>query len=338
MSYFNNFQTVNYDVTGQGDYTLLTDFTPNFKVRKKNISRNVAYLNYVIDDGSRPDIVSHYLYGTPEYHWTFFVINDNLRLSKKDWPLSDIELDESVAYKYDQYSILSFDPLAIPGPSGGHTYGNMSCVPLKQKYVGLLRIIPVDGNALEVNSYSLINKYDFSSCQLSIQRSIQSTGTPLSTIMFIDGYDRYKIKPINPITEEPAVGSALRVSWENNQNLIAEYRSEIAAAYGLLESTPDTDHYLYTIAKDGNGNKLNWEYMRNAAYQYFYIDELYNETVALNGYDVLVSDNANYNTVRFISYSEKETIENDRKKTISIVHPNNIVEFAKSYFDTLNNV
>lgn len=316
MPYFDKFQTVNYDVTGEGDYTLLTDFTPNFKVRIQNILRNVSYLNYIIDDGARPDVMSHYLYGTPEYYWTFFVVNDSLRLGERSWPLSDLELDSSISYKYDDYSIMSFNPLTVPNG----TLGNMSCVPFKNDYTGLLRIVPIDEEGNEVDSYSIVDKYDYSSCQLSISRSIFSENNPISTSSFIDNYTHYKIKPI--LTD----------------SRLESYRSEIAAAYGLSQSTSLTDDYLYEIAQDQYNHKLNWEYMRNAAYQYYTIDSVTSETLSLNGYDVLTASNINYEYVKFVMYSEKEMIENNRKKTISVVHPDNIVQFAKSYFDTLRNV
>lgn len=319
MSYFNNFPTVNYDVSGQGDYTLLTDFTPNFKVRTQNVLNNISYLNYVIDDGARPDVVSHYLYGTPEYYWTFNVINDNIRLSKNDWPLSDRELDVSIASKYDNYSVMSFNPISVPGAREDNmTYGNMSCVPFKDKYRGLLRIIPVLPNGSEVDAYSILEKYDYSACALWIQRAIKSTNTnPISTLSFIDNYDRYKIKPVG------------------DSDLVDQYRAEVAAAYGLTDSFEDTDDYLYEVAKDNN-TKLNWEYSRNAAYQYFTVDTVTSETLSLNGYDVLAGSTP-YSLAKYVSYAEKEIIENNRKKTISVVHPNNIVEFVKSYFDTLRN-
>ena len=44
-----------------------------------------AYIEYEIRDFERPDTLSHRLYGTSEYDWTFFVMNDALR--ERGWPL-----------------------------------------------------------------------------------------------------------------------------------------------------------------------------------------------------------------------------------------------------------
>lgn len=45
-----------------------------------------AYQDYYIQNGERPDQVSMRLYDKPEYHWTFFLMNEELRES--GWPIS----------------------------------------------------------------------------------------------------------------------------------------------------------------------------------------------------------------------------------------------------------
>lgn len=319
MSYFNRFPTVNYDVTGQNDLVQFTNFTQNLVVREKNILNGTAYLNYIIDDGTRPDVLSDYLYGTSEYYWTFFVINDNLRLSKLNWPLSEFELDAAISTKYDPYSIISFDPTT----TADEINGNIGYIPFKKKYAGLLYLVPVDNiNGTEVSSRSLINTYDYSSCQLCLSRTIESSSLPISTESFVKNYDRYKIKPVSRDTA-----------------LVNRYRAEVAAAYGSININPeDTDDYLYHVAKDQSNRKLNYEYMRNAPYQYFKIHDITQDALTLNGYDVITSGEYDFSLVRYVSYAEKESIENNQKKTISIIHPDNIVGFANSYFDALRNV
>ena len=53
------------------------------------------YMNYQIQNKQRPDHVSQLLYETPEYHWTFYLMNDSLR--EQGWPL-----DNSLVYKQAQ--------------------------------------------------------------------------------------------------------------------------------------------------------------------------------------------------------------------------------------------
>lgn len=50
------------------------------------------HLKYYIQENERPDQVSYKLYGSTNYHWTFFMLNDTLR--EQGWPLSNIELEK----------------------------------------------------------------------------------------------------------------------------------------------------------------------------------------------------------------------------------------------------
>jgi len=53
------------------------------------------YEPYNIQDGERPDQVSMFLYDTPTYHWTFYMMNDSLR--SHGWPLTYKQMDEKLA-------------------------------------------------------------------------------------------------------------------------------------------------------------------------------------------------------------------------------------------------
>ncbi len=45
-----------------------------------------TYLDYEIRDNERPDVLSYRLYGSPDYDWTFFLMNERLR--ETGWPMS----------------------------------------------------------------------------------------------------------------------------------------------------------------------------------------------------------------------------------------------------------
>lgn len=49
-----------------------------------------AYTEYYVLPEDRPDVVSERLYGTPNYHWTFYLTNDDVR--ETGWPLSPQQL------------------------------------------------------------------------------------------------------------------------------------------------------------------------------------------------------------------------------------------------------
>ena len=112
MKFFSQFPKVPYT---------FDEFTPNITTqvidmyRYVDVNRDItndlaAYLTYSIKDGERPDQVSHKLYKTPDYHWTFFIINELLKDGMKNWPKSYIELDDYLRKRYGDYSVLEFFP------------------------------------------------------------------------------------------------------------------------------------------------------------------------------------------------------------------------------------
>jgi hypothetical protein len=61
-----------------------------------NVKNLVAfYTKHNIQEGDRPDQVSTQLYNTPDYYWTFFLMNDNIR--EQGWPLTELQLKERAA-------------------------------------------------------------------------------------------------------------------------------------------------------------------------------------------------------------------------------------------------
>jgi len=105
MQYFKNFNYVDYLFgddffrKGGGDAVVeltqdLTSYVEVIDTVKQNAS---FYSKYTILDGDRPDQVSQKIYGTPAYHWTFYIMNDNIR--EQGWPLTNAEIEKK--YKRD---------------------------------------------------------------------------------------------------------------------------------------------------------------------------------------------------------------------------------------------
>jgi len=64
------------------------------------VKDNLSFYNdYHIQEFERPDQVSYKLYNTPNFHWTFYLLNDKLKDS--GWPLSNREVMEKI---YTDYS------------------------------------------------------------------------------------------------------------------------------------------------------------------------------------------------------------------------------------------
>ena len=64
-----------------------------------DLDHHLLYLNHIVQDGERAELVSYKYYSDAKYYWTLYVIN-NIINPYHDWPMSQIELDEYVKRKY----------------------------------------------------------------------------------------------------------------------------------------------------------------------------------------------------------------------------------------------
>ncbi len=91
MSYFAEYNKINIDIDGKGVVDNLCNLTNRVKI-KDTIINNLGYYDKVtVMEGERPDGLSQRLYGTPEYHWTFFLLNDNISNIWSGWPMSSAQ-------------------------------------------------------------------------------------------------------------------------------------------------------------------------------------------------------------------------------------------------------
>lgn len=184
--YFNKFPKIRYNINGQ-DYSFV-DISRMVKIDKsRSIPDTITnYSYYTIPDGVRPDILSHMLYGKPDYYWTFFAINEHLKGNLYyDWPLSYQQFERMVAAEYDRCSAITFKPIYdLVGEFNNNTYSPSTRnifenAVLDEKYLPYLRIVAKDSNTLfnynssfvapvDGNLYAKILKYDSHLCQLVV--------------------------------------------------------------------------------------------------------------------------------------------------------------------------
>jgi len=132
-NFFNNFQTVDYAFgddfikKGGGDLylELFQDISSYVDVVDEIKNQAPFYAKYYVLENDRPDQVSQKIYGTTDYHWTFFIMNDHIR--RQGWPLSMQELDKKVKRdfphkyiqtKYDLTGVLIPGQRAVGAISG----------------------------------------------------------------------------------------------------------------------------------------------------------------------------------------------------------------------------
>ena len=118
MPFFRQFPKTVYDFQSDGIDTQVVDLFRSVKVRNLYSDDLSIYTYYNINNGDRPDILSNTLYGTPEYYWTFFVVNDKLKSGLSEWPMSAGEFDAYMDQEYAGTVIQTYPRGAINSLAG----------------------------------------------------------------------------------------------------------------------------------------------------------------------------------------------------------------------------
>ena len=105
MSFFKQFPLVDYDLSFDGTLSKMVNIFRSVRPIRSFVDDTSLYSYYEIKNGERPDVVSQQLYGTSEFYWTFFVINEFLHDGYKVWPMSQEQLYKYVQEEYDGYAI-----------------------------------------------------------------------------------------------------------------------------------------------------------------------------------------------------------------------------------------
>lgn len=103
MSYFRNFPVLQY-VFGNENYSVSFNKVGTYIDLVDQLKDDAAFYTYYdVRDGDRPDQIANKLYGNPEYHWTFFLLNDDLR--RDGWPLTEKAIKEKGAHDYPEETV-----------------------------------------------------------------------------------------------------------------------------------------------------------------------------------------------------------------------------------------
>ena len=104
--YFKNIASVPIDIDASGNLDLMKNLTARAKLSDELIN-NIGYYETVeIVDGERPDHLSQRLYGCDEFHWTFLLLNPQIKNIWDDWPMSSGQL---IDYCVNKYQYLAAD-------------------------------------------------------------------------------------------------------------------------------------------------------------------------------------------------------------------------------------
>ena len=146
-NYFKNFKFVPYSFGNREDPVLFNNLTEYVDIIDK-IKQEVAFLNrYTIVGGDRPDSLSFKLYGSIDYYWTFYLMNDDLRYS--GWPVDTGGLLEAAISKYPNRTVVTADDIGALFPVGqvveGTTSGTTGTIIKRNLDLGQLVIKTTNG-------------------------------------------------------------------------------------------------------------------------------------------------------------------------------------------------
>ena len=104
MSYFRNFPLVDYNFGNEISSALFQNLTTYVDLVDRVSDDISVYETYTIMDGERPDSLSYKLYGSTDYYWTFYFLNESLR--KQGWPIGQQEV-YTLGAKYYPNTVVS---------------------------------------------------------------------------------------------------------------------------------------------------------------------------------------------------------------------------------------
>jgi len=102
--FFQRFPKTQYDFYENGKTTTIPDLFRSVSTTDKRFVSATTYQDYNIQE-ERPDQLSFKLYGTPNFYWTFFIINDKLKGGMNSWPFSYNDMQDYIDTKYPNYTI-----------------------------------------------------------------------------------------------------------------------------------------------------------------------------------------------------------------------------------------
>lgn len=240
-NFFSKFPNIQYDISGKGNYVTLTDISRTVDINNLNEDKVSYYTYYNIQNGDRPDIISQKLYGNPNYYWTFFILNDQLKTGiSNSWPLASADLENMISDEYDEYSAIAISPELTFQNKLIEGHGDFSVIPLDSQYLTSLKI--TDSN----NMYKAnILKYDYALLQLVVHNIVEiSTGKTSSAIKnaFLNS-EQYKLIWENAYEVTPVAASLLTGdSLSGNQILFtAVGAGTLGNNISIVFATPDAN-------------------------------------------------------------------------------------------------
>lgn len=348
-NFFSRFPQIDYNMDGEGSFLTLTNIVKNVDVNDLYANNSTFYTYHEIMDGERPDTISYRIYGTPNYYWTFFILNNDLRAGLNSaWPLSNQQLERMFVQEYDPYTAITFIPTSVTA-NGIGSNGLMNLVYLWEAYLPYLRLTNPSGT-----EWAKILKYDNHTLQLIIYDIEKSDGSgAVSSRDTFKNSEYFKIAWNNPY-DENSIDSTEVTNWENCEAARLEFISRTQESYlefdtqfaqidpawldGLTQEEIDltianyNEGYVFSKVYLPAAAVYRWSSYRDAASEYYETIDGVNYSTA--AYDTVLDENIV--APQYITFFAREELINSRKTKIRVIRADKIVDFVNAYFNTLN--
>ncbi len=172
--YFKSITDVAIDVDGSGNLDLLKNLTAKAKVSDDLLNNAGFYQTIEVVDGERPDHLSQRLYNTSQFHWTFLLLNPQIKNIWDDWPMSSNQLLEYCTNKYQYLAADTDDSLVDKFKIGETVTGGVSGATgvIKQIHVNLgYVVIEKTAGTFNITGESIVGLTSTDSAQCNFIKS-----------------------------------------------------------------------------------------------------------------------------------------------------------------------
>tara|TARA_R100000541_G_scaffold3981_1_gene11249 strand:+ start:725 stop:1486 length:762 start_codon:yes stop_codon:yes gene_type:complete len=141
MSFFRNFPLAAYKFGDEENFSLFQNISAYVNIIDELRDDLSYYTTEFVQDYDRPDSFSYKLYGTTEFYWTFYYLNDDIRES--GWPLPQQDLLPKAKLDYPHRTITTTAEISktfLPGHTCTGSLSGSTGIVVK-RYMDLGQII-----------------------------------------------------------------------------------------------------------------------------------------------------------------------------------------------------
>lgn len=317
-TFFKEFPKVDLKYINDNGTPITLSYTDIYRFIDVSSFLNTDNGNYEIiqiEDGERPDILSQRLYDTPDFYWTFFIINENMKNGMSQWPMSTQTLDRHIKNKYANYGVCTIIPIFDQYDNTKVVSNYVNGLDLSYPY---LRVKRVTSNYYTTKSESI---YTFDSHRSQLWLSNDNDPFFFSDINN-DVIDSNKIQIV--LTNPYAIGTS-------------EYTSVVELNNAWLDSTLS---WYESIFGEYNGEDYRSDVLQSLVFE---VNNFYEEGSIAPDYfiDIQTGErlcnvfcNAANNAAPITNYESEQAL-NDSKRFIRTLKPSIVYSFVDKYKLTL---